>query len=194
MTETPPTPDTPPEQSAIAQYLTSRANAPGSEHEVTQRDDAQGDDDAQRVPVGHPSGAQRDDDDQGDDDDQRDDDQGDDQGDDDTFPRSYVQRLRERSNGYRLQLRERESDVDRLQRQLFAERLQRLDLVIDHDAVPYDPALLDDDDALQEHVEGLLAAKPYLRKRKVSGNIGQHSSNGGGSSFSLMDTLRHNAS
>lgn len=178
MTETPPTPDTPPEQSAIAQYLTSRANAPGSEHEVTQRDDDQGDDD------------QRDDDQR--DDDQRDDDQGDD---DDTFPRSYVQRLRERSNGYRLQLRERESDVDRLQRQLFAERLQRLDLVVDHDAVPYDPALLDDDDALQEHVEGLLAAKPYLRKRKVSGNIGQHSSNGvGGSSVSLMDKLRHNAS
>lgn len=185
MTETPPTPDTPPEQSAIAQHLTSRANAPGSEHEVTQRVD-----DAQRAPDEHPSSAQRDDD-QGDDDDQRDDDQGDD---DDTFPRSYVQRLRERSNGYRLQLRERESDVDRLQRQLFAERLQRLDLVIDHDAVPYDPALLDDDDALQEHVEGLLAAKPYLRKRKVSGNIGQHSSNSGGSSFSLMDTLRHNAS
>ena len=185
MTETPPTPDTPPEQSAIAQYLTSRANAPGSEHEVTQRDDDQrdddqGDDDDQR------------DDDQGDDDDQRDDDQGDD---DDTFPRSYVQRLRRRSNGYRLQLRERESDVDRLQRQLFAERLQRLDLVVDHDAVPYDPALLDDDDALQEHIEGLLADKPYLRKRKVSGNIGQHSSNGvGGSSVSLMDKLRHNAS
>lgn len=180
MTETPPTPDTPPEQSAIAQYLTSRANAPGSEHEVTQRDDDQ-----------------REDEDQGDDDDQREDEdqRDDDQGDDDTFPRSYVQRLRKRSNGYRLQLRERESEVDKLQRQLFAERLQRLDLVVDHDAVPYDPALLDDDDALQEHVEGLLAAKPYLRKRKVSGNIGQHSSNGvGGSSVSLMDKLRHNAS
>src|SRR5690625_7084617 len=124
-----------------------------------QEDIDQGDDDDQRVDAAqrardeHPPSAQRDDDqgdDQRDDDDQCDDD---DQGNDDTFPRSYVQRLRERSNGYRLQLRERESEVDKLQRQLFAERLQRLDLVVDHDAVPYDPALLDDDDALQEHVE-----------------------------------------
>src|SRR5690625_1654719 len=73
---------------------------------------------------------QREEDDQREDYDQRDDDQGN----DDTSPRSYVQRLRERSNGYRLQLRERESEVDKLQRQLFAERLQRLDLVVDHDA------------------------------------------------------------
>src|SRR5690625_121873 len=162
--ETPPPPETPP--------------TPGDNvSRETQRDDDQRDDDQR-------------------DDDQRDDDQrDDDQRDDDTFPRSYVQRLRERSNGYRLQLRERDSEVETLQRQLFAERLQRLDLVIDHDAVPYDPALLDDDDALQEHIEGLLADKPYLRKRKVSGNIGQHSSNGvGGSSVSLMDKLRHNAS
>src|SRR5690625_542652 len=112
-----------------------------------------------------------------------------------TKPRSHGKRLRERSNGDRLQLRERESEVETLQRQLFAERLQRLDLVIDHDAVPFNAALLDDDDALEEHIEGLLADKPYLRKRKVSGNIGQHSSNGvGGSSVSLMDKLRHNAS
>lgn len=174
--------------------MTEQAPAtPPRQEDIDQGDDDdQRDDDAQRAPDEHPSSAQRDDD-QGDD--QRNDDEGDDdQRDDDTFPRSYVQRLRERSNGYRLQLRERESDVDTLQRQLFAERLQRLDLVIDHDAVPYNPALLDDDDALQEHVEELLAAKPYLRKRKVSGNIGQHSSNGGGSGFSLMDTLRHNAS
>src|SRR5690625_386213 len=171
--------------------MTEQAPAtPPRQEDIDQReDDDQRVDDAQRAPDEHPSSAQRDDD-QGDD--QRHDD---DQGNDDTFPRSYVQRLRERSNGYRLQLRERESEVDKLQRQLFAERLQRLDLVVDHDAVPYDPALLDDDDALQEHIEGLLAAKPYLRKRKVSGNIGQHSSNGvGGSSVSLMDKLRHNAS
>src|SRR5699024_4260004 len=64
-------------------------------------------DDDQRAHDEHPSSAQRDDD-QGDD--QRDDDQGN----DDTFPRSYVQRLRERSNGYRLQLRERESEVETL--------------------------------------------------------------------------------
>ena len=173
--------------------MTEQAPAtPPRQEDIDQGDDDdQRVDDAQRAPDEHPSSAQRDDD-QGDD--QRNDDEGDDdQRDDDTFPRSYVQRLRERSNGYRLQLRERESDVDTLQRQLFAERLQRLDLVIDHDAVPYDPALLDEPNALQEHVEQLLDAKPYLRKRKVSGNIGQHSNTSDKGGFSLLDAMRANA-
>lgn len=172
--------------------MTEQAPAtPPRQEDIDQGDDDQRVDDAQRAPDEHPSSAQRDDD-QGDD--QRNDDEGDDdQRDDDTFPRSYVQRLRERSNGYRLQLRERESEVAALQRQLFTERLQRLDLVVDVDAVAFDPALLDEPNALQEHVEQLLDAKPYLRKRKVSGNIGQHSNTSDKGGFSLLDAMRANA-
>lgn len=164
--------------------MTEQAPAtPPRQEDIDQREDEDQHDEST-------TSTQREHDDQREDEDQREDD---DQGEDDTFPRSYVQRLRERSNGYRLQLRERESDVAALQRQLFAERLQRLDLVVDVDAVAFDPALLDEPNALQEHVEQLLDAKPYLRKRKVSGNIGQHSNTSDKGGFSLLDAMRANA-
>lgn len=164
--------------------MTEQAPAtPPRQEDIDQREDEDQHDEST-------TSTQREHDDQREDEDQREDD---DQGEDDTFPRSYVQRLRERSNGYRLQLRERESDVAALQRQLFAERLQRLDLVVDADAVAFDPALLDEPNALQEHVEQLLDAKPYLRKRKVSGNIGQHSNTSDKGGFSLLDAMRANA-
>ena len=111
-----------------------------------------------------------------------------------TFDRDYVERLRGKSANYRLRMKDAESRVETLQRELFTERLARLDMIVDLDAVPYDPALLEDNDALQEYVEELLESKPYLRKRKANGDIGQHSSNGsdeGG--FSLLDAMRDNA-
>lgn len=111
-----------------------------------------------------------------------------------TFDRDYVERLRGKSAGYRLRMKDAESRVDTLQRQLFTERLARLDVVVDLDAVPYDAALLEDNDALQEYVEELLESKPYLRKRTATGDIGQHSSNGGDrGGFSLLDAMRANA-
>ena len=177
MTETPPTPDTPPEQSAIAQHLTSRANAPDSEHEVTQRDD-----DEHTTSTRREHDEQHDDDEGGNDDELR-----------QTFDRDYVERLRTKSAGYRLRAKEAESDRANLQRQLFTERLQRLDLVVDVEAVPYDPALLDDEAALVDHVEALLESKPYLRKRKVAGDIGQHSAGDNPQSVSLLSMMKQNS-
>lgn len=110
-----------------------------------------------------------------------------------SFDRGYVERLRGKSAGYRLRMKEAESKVENLQRALFTERLQRLDLVVDTDAVPYDPDLLDDSDALREAVEELLEAKPYLRKRRAGGDIGQHSNHEHGNGFSLLDALREGA-
>lgn len=109
-----------------------------------------------------------------------------------TFGRDYVEHLRGKSAGYRLRMKEAESKVESLQRSLFAERLARLDLVVDPEAVPYDPALLDDDDALEAHVEALLDAKPYLKKRKAGGDIGQHTNETHGGGFSLLDAMRAN--
>lgn len=110
-----------------------------------------------------------------------------------SFDRDYVERLRGKSAGYRLRMKEAESKVENLQRALFTERLQRLDTVVDTDAVPYDPDLLDDSDALREAVEELLEAKPYLRKRRAGGDIGQHSNHEHGNGFSLLDALREGA-
>lgn len=110
-----------------------------------------------------------------------------------SFGRDYVERLRGKGAGYRMRMKEAESKVDKLQRALFTERLQRLDMVVDPDALPYDPDLLEDSDALREAVEELLAAKPYLRKRRASGDIGQHSNREHGNGFSLLDALREGA-
>lgn len=110
-----------------------------------------------------------------------------------SFDRDYVERLRGKSAGYRLRMKEAESKVENLQRALFTERLQRLDTVVDTDAVPYDPDLLDDSDALREAVEELLESKPYLRKRRAGGDIGQHNNHEHGNGFSLLDALREGA-
>lgn len=110
-----------------------------------------------------------------------------------TFDRDYVEKLRSKSASYRLRMKDAESQVSTLQRQLFTERLQRLDMVVDPDAVPYDPALLEDEQTLVDAIEELLQSKPYLRKRKVAGNIGQHTSQDGPAPVSLLSVLRNNA-
>lgn len=110
-----------------------------------------------------------------------------------TFSRDYVERLRDRSAGYRLRARESEQRVSELERALFNERLQRLDLVVDVDAVPYDATLLENESDLVEHVERILENKPYLRRRRVAGDIGQHSDRDSRDGFSLLGALRHNA-
>lgn len=110
-----------------------------------------------------------------------------------TFDRDYVEQLRSKSAGYRLRAKEAESDRANLQRQLFQERLQRLDLVVDVDAVPYDAELLDDEAALVAHVESLLADKPYLRKRQLGGDIGQHSAGDNPQGVSLLSMMKQNS-
>lgn len=160
----PPTPDTPPTAADLA---------------ARQQDDDQGNDNVSRETLDNDQG--NDDGDQGNDDKRQ------------TFGREYVEQLRTKGAGYRLRAKEAENQLETLQRQLFKEKLQRLDLVVDTDAVPYDPDLLDDDSDLSAAVETLLESKPYLRKRNVGGNIGQHTSNDSTTAVSLLSTLRNNA-
>ena len=128
---------------------------------------------------------------EGQDDDTQDDDGGELQ---QTFDRDYVEKLRSKSANYRLRMKESQSRVAELERALWTERVKRLDMVIDPDAVPYDADLLDDESATVAAIESLLEAKPYLRKRKASGDIGQHDSRGrGGDGFTLTGALKNNA-
>lgn len=110
-----------------------------------------------------------------------------------TFDREYVETLRNKSANYRLRAKESESQLESVQRALFAERVQRLGLVVDPAEVPYSVDLLDSEADLVEHIEELLAAKPYLRKRKAGGDIGQHDKQDSGDGFSLLGALRANA-
>lgn len=110
-----------------------------------------------------------------------------------TFDRGYVEQLRSKSANYRLRAKESEQALADVQQALFRERVQRLDLVVDPVEVPYSADLLEDETALVEHIEALLTAKPYLRKRAVGGDIGQHDQQQTGDGFSLLGALRANA-
>lgn len=110
-----------------------------------------------------------------------------------SFSREYVEKLRNKGANYRLRAKESEQRLETVQRALFAERVQRLDLVVDPQEVPYNAELLDSEEELLEHIEELLTAKPYLRKRKAGGDIGQHDKHTDGGGFSLLGALRANA-
>ena len=104
-----------------------------------------------------------------------------------SFSRDYVQSLRSESAGYRKRMQ-------RAERELFRMKVDATGLIVAADEVPFDAALLDDDDALTQQVEEIVTAKPYLKRRSATGNIGQHEqrqtdSNGPG----LLGMLRHNA-
>lgn len=99
----PPTPDTPPTAADLA---------------ARQQDDDQGNDNVSRETLDNDQG--NDDGDQGNDDKRQ------------TFGREYVEQLRTKGAGYRLRAKEAESQLETLQRQLFKEKLQRLDLSLIH--------------------------------------------------------------
>ena len=110
-----------------------------------------------------------------------------------SFSREYVEQLRDKSAGYRLRAKESEQRLEEVQRALFSERVQRLDLLVNPEELPYNPALLDSPEELTAAVEQLLESKPYLRKRKAGGDIGQHDQQSNGDGFSLLGALRANA-
>ncbi|MGO3042701.1 hypothetical protein [Ancrocorticia populi] len=87
----------------------------------------------------------------------------------DSFPRDYVEKLRDENAKYRRRAQESDVLAQRLHTALTAAtgRLQ------DPTDLPYDAAHLDDADALTEAIDDLLKAKPHLGARKLHGNIGQ---------------------
>jgi hypothetical protein len=75
-----------------------------------------------------------------------------------TFPREYVQDLRQESANYRTQLR---TTQERLHRVLVEQTGQ----LADPADLPFDPAHLDGDN-LATAIEDLIAAKPHLKARR----------------------------
>lgn len=104
----------------------------------------------------------------------------------DTFPREYVERLRRENAGYR----EKAQRVEARERELFEARVAATGRLQDPTDLPFDPALVDDAEALAAAVDDLLARKPHLATRRVVGDIGQGSAGGSPEGFSLAGTLR----
>lgn len=106
-----------------------------------------------------------------------------------TFPREYVEKLRKEAAGYRDKAKDRDQLAQRLHTALVAAtgRLQ------DASDLPYDPAHLEDADALTAALDDLLDQKPYLASRRVVGDVGQGATDSA-SAVDLAGILRARAS
>ncbi|WP_432789320.1 hypothetical protein QYM46_13405 [Brevibacterium sp. K11IcPPYGO002] len=106
----------------------------------------------------------------------------------DTFPRDYVEKLRDENAKYRQRAQKADDLAHRLHNALAAAtgRLQ------DASDLEYSPEHLDDPEALDTAITELLEKKPHLGSRKPSGSIGQGVS-AGGTTVDLAGLLRQRA-
>ncbi len=86
----------------------------------------------------------------------------------DTFPRSYVEQLRQENGKYRQRAQRADDLAHRLHRAL-VEQTGRLQ---DPSDLPFDEDHLEGDN-LSLAIDELLKAKPHLSRRQVKGEIGQ---------------------
>jgi hypothetical protein len=91
----------------------------------------------------------------------------------DTFPRDYVERLRAEAAERRVAAKEAEERAERFGRELFAERVAATGRLADPTDLAYDPALLDDQDALGAALDDLVTRKPHLASRRPVGDVDQ---------------------
>ena len=87
----------------------------------------------------------------------------------DTFPRDYVEKLRDENAKYR----QRAQRADDLAHRLHNALTEATGRLADPSDLPYDESHLDDPEALQRAIQELLEKKPHLGSRKPVGNIGQ---------------------
>lgn len=87
----------------------------------------------------------------------------------DTFPRSYVEDLREENKRYRHRAQRADSYAHRLHTEL----VRATGRLADPTDLAFDEAHLDDPDALTAAIDDLVAKKPHLAARRPIGEIGQ---------------------
>lgn len=89
-----------------------------------------------------------------------------------TFPRPYVEKLRDENAKYR----QRAGQADELAKRLHRLMVERTGRLADPDDLPFDETHLEDEEALTAAVDTLLESKPHLASRRPSGDIGQGAS------------------
>lgn len=87
----------------------------------------------------------------------------------DTFPRDYVERLRDENAKYR----QRAQRADDLAHRLHAAMVAATERLADPSDLDFDEAHLEDEDALATALDDLLARKPHLASRRPRGDVGQ---------------------
>ena len=86
-----------------------------------------------------------------------------------TFPREYVENLRQEAADARVKAKK----ADELAQALFVARVAATGRLAGPTDLPFNADLLDDADALNAAIDALLDAKPHLASRTPRGNIGQ---------------------
>lgn len=87
----------------------------------------------------------------------------------DTFPREYVEKLRDEAARYR----QRAGRVDEISERLHRLLVERTGRLADPTDLEFDEAHLDDADALDAAIDALLDRKPHLAARTPRGDVGQ---------------------
>lgn len=87
----------------------------------------------------------------------------------DTFPREYVEKLRDENARYR----QRAGKADDLARRVHRLQVEATGLLADPDDLEFNEDHLDDPDALTAAIDDLLARKPHLAARRPRGDVGQ---------------------
>lgn len=105
-----------------------------------------------------------------------------------TFPREYVQKLRDESAKYR----QRASKADDLAKRLHTALVAASGRLQDASDLPFDESHLEAPDALTGAIDTLLASKPHLASRKPTGTIPQGAT-APAATVSLSTILRRNA-
>lgn len=94
----------------------------------------------------------------------------------DTFPRSYVDKLRKESQSLRERLREAESQTakaDDYAKRLHEALVKADGRLVDPEALPFQAEHLESSEALEEAIGSILEKKPYLSATRFAGPIKQ---------------------
>lgn len=91
----------------------------------------------------------------------------------DTFPREYVEKLRQEAGDHRTAAKAATEALTPLQQRLHGLLVAATGRLADPTDLPFDAAHLDDEAALTTALDELLARKPHLATRRVAGDVGQ---------------------
>lgn len=86
----------------------------------------------------------------------------------DTFPRSYVEKLRKSEAGYR----EKAKRAEELEKRLHAALVAKDGRLADPGDLEFNPEHLDDEEALAAAISELITRKPGLRAQQLRGDVG----------------------
>lgn len=104
-----------------------------------------------------------------------------------SFPRAYVEQLRQENGKYRQRAQRADDLAHRLHRAL----VEQTGKLADPTDLPFDETHLDDADSLAAAIDELLTAKPHLAARRIAGDIGQGASKPS-DGVNLLNILRGN--